>query len=113
MPRDYRQYLEDIVESINDIALFTVGMDKAAFSADLRTTFATLYALTIIGEAAARVPEDVRSQSEGVEWRKIVAMRNLIVHEYFEVDSDILWDVVSTKLPQVRAVCLELLKDAD
>lgn len=55
--------------------------------------------LTIIGEAANRIPAEIRGQNAQIEWRKIVAFRNAAMHEYFGLDRDIVWDVISRKIP--------------
>lgn len=109
MPRDHRQYLEEIIAAIDEIGAFTGELDMETFRTDLKSRFATLYALTIIGEAASKLPQEIREKKQSVEWRKIAAMRNLIVHEYFVVDADILWDIITAKLPPLRVACAEIL----
>jgi uncharacterized protein with HEPN domain len=105
MPRNPGVYVEDILEAIRRIRSYTAGLDEAAFAASPITIDAVVRNLEIIGEAAARLPEDVKSVADGVEWRKIVALRNVLAHEYFGVNAAILWDVVDHKLEPLERGC--------
>lgn len=108
MPRNPGVYVEDILEAIRRIRTYTAGLDEAAFAASPITIDAVVRNLEIIGEAAARLPEDVRSVADGVEWRRIVALRNILAHEYFGVNTAILWDVIALKLEPLEAACRKL-----
>ena len=59
-------------------------------------------AIEIIGEASKQVPEDFRGEYPHIEWRAMAGMRDKLVHEYFGVDYDIVWDVVTSKIPRLR-----------
>lgn len=111
MPRDIRQYLEDILEAINRIRSFTEGQDQNAFTNDLKTQDAVLRNLGVIGEAVGRLPETFEAAAPDVEWRKIRALRNILVHEYFGINLPIVWDVVQNKLDPIEAACLKLLSE--
>ena len=109
MSRDWRVQVEDIQKAIVKIRAFSAGLDYAAFSADEKTQDAVIRNLEVIGEAARALPEDLKLQTAEVEWRKIVALRNLLVHEYFGVNLPILWDVINTKLDALQEACRRLL----
>ena len=94
MPRDYKVFLEDILEAIRKIREYTDGLSLQAFTADAKTFDAVIRNLEIIGEAAKQIPEDVRGQSPEVEWRRIGRLRDLLIHHYFGIDAQIIWDII-------------------
>ena len=98
MSRDYRQWSEDILESCGKILRFTARMSFDEFVEDEKTYDAVVRNLEIIGEAAKNVPEDIRVRCPGIEWRKIAGLRDVIAHEYFGIDNDILWDIIQNKI---------------
>ena len=100
--RDIRLYLADIEESIAAIEDFTAGLEYESFAADRKTYSATLREFIIIGEAIANIPDEVKNRVPSIEWRLIKDFRNFIVHEYFGVDSKIVWDAVRKELPLLR-----------
>lgn len=105
MPRDWLQQLDDIQGAIGKIRTYVAAMDFETFEADGKTQDAVIRNLAIIGEAARVLPEEVRARAQDIEWRKIVALRNLLIHEYFGVSTRIVWDVVEHKLDELDAVC--------
>jgi uncharacterized protein with HEPN domain len=111
MRRDFRLYLDDIIEAINKIHDYTVGMDYASFSNDAKTQDAVVRNLEIIGEAAGRLQGQVKDMSPDIEWRKIVALRNILIHEYFGVSLPIVWDIIQSKLDSLESTCQALLNN--
>ncbi|MBT8366388.1 MAG: DUF86 domain-containing protein [Deltaproteobacteria bacterium] len=91
--------IEDIWESIEKIERYTEGMTQDNFVSDEKTTDAVVRNLEIIGEAAGRLPEDFTDQHSKIEWVKIIGLRNRIVHEYFGVDLQIIWQILKKDLP--------------
>jgi uncharacterized protein with HEPN domain len=100
--RDIRLYLADIEESIAAIEDFTAGLEYESFAADRKTYSATLREFIVIGEAIANIPDEVKNRVPSIEWRLIKDFRNFIVHEYFGVDSRIVWDAVRKELPLLK-----------
>lgn len=113
MPREVRIYLEDILEAIRRIEGYTAGMDGGALSTDPLVLDAVLHNLQIVGEATKRVPDHLRRMQPGTEWRNIAGMRDVIVHAYFNVDPQIVWDVVTNKLPPLRLAVESILREID
>lgn len=83
-------------------------MSQAAFAGDAKTFDAVIRNLEVIGEAPKTVPEAVRSQHLEVDWKKIAGLRDILIHQYFGVDAELIWDIIQNKLPaleeQVRAM---------
>lgn len=98
--RDFGVLLDDIREACRKVGAYRGDLSYERFAADSRTVDATLHNLQIIGEAAARLPDDVRARYPEIEWRDIVAFRNILVHEYFGVDLRIVWRIVIGKVPE-------------
>ena len=100
--RPERLYLQDMVEAADNIAFHIAKCSRDRFLADRTTRAAVLHELTVIGEAAARLPAGIRGRHPEVPWSKIVAFRNFVVHEYFGLDSSIVWDTATTLVPVLR-----------
>jgi uncharacterized protein with HEPN domain len=99
MPRDSRVYLEDILEATRKIMAYTGSLSKAAFLEDEKTFDAVVRNLEVIGEAVKKLPEDLRAKHAAVDWKKIAGLRDILIHEYFGLDAEIVWDIVQTKVP--------------
>jgi uncharacterized protein with HEPN domain len=97
--REYRLYLEDMRVSCEKVLRYTRGLTFEQFVQDEKTFDAVVRNLEIIGEAAKQIPVDMRARYPQVEWRKIAGLRDVIAHEYFGIDEDILWDVVGNRVP--------------
>ena len=102
MPRDFEVYLEDIRQAIGKIQSYTAGITRDMFGQDDRTVDAVIRNLQIIGEAAKAIPDSIRAGYPNVEWKKIAGLRDILAHQYFEVDLDIIWDVLQNKLPELE-----------
>lgn len=107
--RDWRLRLEDMLEAIGRIARYTAGMDWGRFAADDKTIDAVVRNLEIIGEAARHTPEEVTRQHPEIPWEKMRGIRNLLAHEYFGVDVNIVWLTVTTELPALAPLMRAIL----
>jgi uncharacterized protein with HEPN domain len=99
MPRDSRVYLDDILDATRKITVYTGGFSKAAFLEDEKTLDAVVRNLEVIGEAVKKLPENLRAKHSAVEWKKIAGLRDILIHEYFGLDAEIVWDIVQNKVP--------------
>ena len=111
MPRDSRVYLEDILGAIGKIQRYTKGLSKQTFGADDKTLDAAIRNLEVIGEAVKQLPADLRAQEPGIDWHKIAGLRDILIHQYFGIDVDILWDIIQNKLPALEASVTRLLQE--
>ena len=109
MSRDYKQQLDDILGAIGFIHEYIKDMNFNAFEADRKTQDAVIRNLEVIGEAARILPNEIKEKTSEIEWRKIIALRNILIHEYFGVNLKIVWDVVQNKLTAVEHTCRALL----
>ena len=99
--RDPRERLRDILEAIAAVERY-LDRGKAAFEQDELLQGWFVRNLQIIGEAARALPEEIRAMAPEVPWSKIIGMRNVLVHGYFEIDVDIVWEAATRDLPLLR-----------
>ena len=111
-PREWLFRLEDIVESSALIAVYVQGMSYADWVKDRKTIDAVVRNLQIIGEATNHVPEDVQSRYSNVPWAQLRGMRNILIHEYFGVDTDILWRAVTEDVPRLRKQIKKIIDES-
>lgn len=98
MSRDLNLYFVDILQAIAYIREFTAAMDYSAFVHDTRTQHACIRNLEVIGEAVKKIPEDTRITQPEIPWQRIAGLRDILTHEYFGIDTQIVWDVIANKL---------------
>jgi len=110
--RDFRLYLDDIQDAIAQIRSYVHGMNQEDFVMDRKTQDAVVRNLEIIGEAAKNLTEEVLKEAPQIDWRKIKALRNILIHEYFGINLSIVWDIVQNKLGQLEVACRELSETA-
>jgi uncharacterized protein with HEPN domain len=101
--RDPEVLVEDMVTAIRKIERYTDGMNQEQFRQDEKTADAVVRNLEILGEAARQLPEDFVVRHPNVSWRQIAGLRNRIVHGYFGLDLEIIWQVIRHDLPQLQA----------
>ena len=99
MTRSTVEFLQDIVDWMENTQSFVEGVEKQEFIPDLKTRSAAERAIEIIGEASKNVPDDVRSRFPEIPWEKMAGMRDRVAHAYFGVDYDILWNTVTVDIP--------------
>lgn len=102
MKKDFNVYLKDILDSINDVLNFIGDMSFDEFEKDRKTFNAVVRSLEIIGEAAKHIPENLRVQYPAVPWKKMSGMRDKLIHEYFGIDAELVWEVAVSDLPKIK-----------
>lgn len=109
--RQLQDYLNDIIESISDIREFTKGMTYEGFTKDKKTIKAVVRSLEIIGEAANKIPQHIVESYSEIPWQEIIGMRNKIIHEYFGIDLDIVWQSIEEDLVPLEITVKKMYHD--
>lgn len=99
--REWRFYVEDMIGFAEKAISYTRSLDQASFVASDLTYDATLRNLELIGEAATRIPDDVRAAHSYIPWRMMIATRNRLIHAYLGIDNDIVWSIIQDELPKL------------
>jgi uncharacterized protein with HEPN domain len=108
---DDRQRLADILDAAKLLGIFQAGRNRDDLKKDLLLRSALLHQLFVIGEAATRLSQQLKDKYSGVPWRAICGFRNFIAHEYFSLDSDIIWQTVIVDVPSLEKQVLEILSN--
>ncbi|HAF70682.1 MAG: Nucleotidyltransferase [Acetothermia bacterium 64_32] len=109
--KDWRLFAQDILESIARIESYVADLAYEDFLADNKTQDAVVRNLEIIGEAARHIPQDVQSQHPGIPWAQLIGLRNRLIHGYFVVDYEIVWDIVKNELPGLKRKLAAILEE--
>ena len=103
--------LNDICQSIDRIEQYIQNMSFDAFSNDQKSIDAVARNLEIIGEAANRLSDEFKEQYSEIEWYKVVGLRHRIVHEYFGIDLEIVWQILHKDLPELKRRLTQIMKN--
>lgn len=101
MRRLVLDHLEDILDNALAAREFVGGMTVAAFAADRKTLYAVLRALEVIGEAAKRIPVEVRARHDDIDWPGMAGLRDIIIHQHDRIDHAVPFQVVTAQLPAI------------
>jgi uncharacterized protein with HEPN domain len=110
MSFESRDYLRHVLVEADYLVEHSEGLSYDVFAADETLRRAFVRSLEIIGEAAKHVSEDFRTQHPSVEWRAMAGMRDRLIHDYFGVDYELVWDVVQRRVPELRAQIVTILE---
>jgi len=113
MNKDPIIFLQHILNCIRRIESFSKGMTKKRFESDEKTQSAIFRQIEIIGEAVKNLPIDYAVKYPHIEWAKIAATRNRLIHAYFEINLDLVWEMLEKDIPKLKKDILEIIKDLE
>jgi uncharacterized protein with HEPN domain len=102
-------FLDDIVKAIDDISLFTEGMDIDQFEVDRKTYFAVVQRFSTIGEAVKKIPNSVKDTYSSIPWKTISGMRDNLIHDYFNIECELIWKAIHNDLGVLKSQILEIV----
>lgn len=108
MSRDPSLFVDDMITACEKIRRYVARRPRNVFESDEQAFDAVLKNLEVIGEAAKRLPTEIKDAHPEIAWRDIAGLRDIIVHEYFGLDLDIVWDVVENRVPTLLVQLREL-----
>lgn len=109
--RGFLERIQDMLDEVVEIQQFVEGMTFAQFCQDRRTLKAVLYGLAVIGEPTATILLEVEAAYPEIPWLDIRGMRNVAIHEYFQVDLEIIWATIQVDLPRLKTTLEKILQD--
>ncbi len=109
MQRDPLVYLDDILQACRSIQRYTDGLTFESFTGDQRTIDAVVRNFQIVGEAAKNIPGDLRARLTEVDWRGVAGFRDVLVHRYFDVDLDLTWQIINSRVAPLAAAVKKFL----
>ena len=110
--RSWRDSVQDMVNFCNRVLDHTAGLDRQLVVSTQIVYDATLRNLTLIGQAATQVPDNVRGAHPEIPWRKIVGARNHMMHRYFVIDDELVWEMVTVDVPALLPQLRSLLESS-
>lgn len=108
--RDISLYLQDILGAMVAIEQFVEGISFDEFKTDDKTSSAVIRKLEIIGEAAKQIPEEIRNKYPLIPWKEMAGMRDRLIHFYFGIKYELVWQTIKDIIPQVKPTIQEILK---
>ena len=111
MKREIGDYIEDILEAMTNAIEFTKDMSYDEFVKDTKTVYAVIRAIEIIGEAVKNIPEDIRKKYPDIPWRSMAGMRDKVIHAYFGVKIERVWEVVKRDIPNLKPKFEKMLRE--
>jgi uncharacterized protein with HEPN domain len=106
-----RAYLKDILDAISDIEVFIAKVNETEFYKNKEKRYAVVRALEIIGEAAKNLSRELRAKHKEIPWKEIAGLRDKLIHFYFGIKWELVWETVINKIPELKNQLLKILED--
>jgi uncharacterized protein with HEPN domain len=110
--REFSDYLNDILEAIDDIQSFIKDMSFKGLESDKKTLYAVIRCLEILGEAVRKIPKNVKERYPDIPWKEIAGIRDKLIHEYFGVDTQTIWDTIQEDLSPLKETITNIINDS-
>jgi len=109
--RDFKLFLKEILDAIEAIESFVQDMSLDQFELDDKTSSAVIRKLEIIGEATKNIPAEIRQNYSPVPWKEMAGMRDKLIHFYFGINYNLVWQAIKNRLPQIKPVIRQIIED--
>lgn len=113
MKRDYRVYLRDILQAFHNASQFIEELSYEKFITDRKTVSAIIRELEIAGEATKQIPASIKKKYPNIPWSDMAGMRDKLIHFYFGVDMEIVWETVKVRIPELEPLIQDILHDLE
>jgi uncharacterized protein with HEPN domain len=113
MRRDYSLFLKDIIQAMEAIEKFVEGMEFEELVEDDKTSSAVIRKFEILGEAARNIPDWMREKYPLIPWKRMVGMRDRLIHGYFGIDYELVWDAIKFEIPRIKLELEKILKELE
>ncbi len=110
MKRIFLDYLQDMLNSIQEIESFINGRNYEEFNENKMLKNAVIRSLEVLGEASKNIPEELKMKYSEIPWKRISGMRDKLIHNYFGVDYRMVWEVSKSKIPEIKPLVENLMK---
>jgi uncharacterized protein with HEPN domain len=102
MNREIGDYIQDILEAMDNAITFIENMSYEEFAQDTKTIYAVIRAIEVIGEATKNIPDEIRKKYPEIPWKDMAGMRNKAIHEYFGVKIEMVWLTIKENIPKIK-----------
>jgi uncharacterized protein with HEPN domain len=109
--RDAGDYLKDILNAAEEVQIFTENLTYDDFIKDKRTLNAVTRSIEIIGEASKNIPDSIKAEYPSLPWKQMAGMRDKLIHAYFGIDTETLWEAAKNNIPTLKAPIEKILKE--